>query len=265
MTEERISIGTDEISQSPVVISKFLAEHKLKNIEVRTIGGKRIPEIDERIWREFRSRTLDEDLRVLAISPGIFKGHYTDRERLENELENILPATIEKAIEADSNNIITFGFMSEQNDVPPKYVIDALIKAASLCADAGIALLLENEPGSFADNGFRTKALLDSVNHSNLFANWDPCNANIFNDSRSLRENLSALSKYVKHVHVKNGKRVKGNEFPAYCALSEGEIDWRDHLLALKEMGYKGYLGIETHFEPIYEGSSTVLKELRGI
>jgi hypothetical protein len=33
----------------------------------------------------------------------------------------------------------------------------------------------------------------------------------------------------------------------------------------LKGIGYKGYLSIETHFEPLWESTETVLRELREL
>ena len=49
------------------------------------------------------------------------------------------------------------------------------------------------------------------------------------------------------------------------CSLEDGEIDWPAHLAALKDLGYDGYLCVETHYEPFRASSVVVLAELRAM
>ena len=67
----------------------------------------------------------------------------------------------------------------------------------------------------------------------------------------------------VRHVHVKNGVLGPGERFARCGPLADGDIDWPAHLGHLIDLGYDGYLGIETHYEPCLDGSAVVLKELR--
>jgi len=265
MAQERISIVTDEISQELDTVSRFLQEHDVRTVEIRTVGGKRVPEIDRGIWEDMKNRLSQEGWRILALSAGTFKGHHSDRERARRELSETLPETICRANEVLAEYIITFGFMAEADDEPPGHVVESLRLAAELCRDGGVALLLENEPGSYADTGERTRRLLDMVNHPNIFANWDPCNSNVFDDPRGLAESARALGSYIKHVHVKDGAPVPGSAFARYGPISTGRLGWGEHLRVLKEMGYRGCFGIETHFEPLYESSSELLSELRSL
>lgn len=267
MIEEKISIVTDEISQDLNIVMRFLDQHDLRAVEIRTLGGSRVPFIPDQVWLDLKKRANNKDILVLGLSPGIFKCSCYDESRIKHELEEILPLTIEQAVEIGADFIIAFGFLYDdhnQNAEAPNIVTEALRDAAGLCSMASIKLLLENEPGSFADTGERAGKLIKMVNHPNLFANWDPCNSNIFDNSEKLSISAGALGGLIKHVHVKDGVLSNGL-YPQYCALSRGSVGWKEHLQALKDLGYQGWFGIETHFEPLYANSALCLSELRKL
>jgi sugar phosphate isomerase/epimerase len=265
MAEEKISIVTDEIAQDLDTVAKFMDEHNLHAIEVRTAGGERVPKIPDRIWEDFRMRVKNEGWRVIALSPGIFKGHYSDTERMQKELDEVLPETIGRAIEIRARHIIVFGFNGGPNEDPPPDVVGTLHRAAELCESSRLRVLIENEPGSFADTGERTRKLIDLVDHPFVAANWDPCNSNLFDAPAKLADSARSLSDYIKHVHVKDGCPVMGSLFARYGPIVTGHLGWRNHLKALKEIGFDGYFSVETHFEPLYESSEVLLGELRAL
>lgn len=266
MAYDKISIVTDEISQDLREISSFLERNNIRAVEIRTVGGERVPNIDKRIWEEIKTRARSEGWRVLGLSPGIFKGDYSDKVRIERELDEILPDTIDQAIEIGAEFIIAFGFMAPRDVGVPGYIIEALERASGLCGAAGLKLLIENEPGSFADTGERTRKLIDMFALPNLYVNWDPCNAGIFDNPDKLAHSARSLGEKIKNVHVKDGvPSANGSIYPAYSLISRGHVGWKKHLEALKEMKYDGWFGIETHFEPLIENSTELLSELRGL
>lgn len=59
------------------------------------------------------------------------------------------------------------------------------------------------------------------------------------------------LGKKIKHVHVKDvfGKPGTVNQDFIFPILGEGKIDWKEFFVALKEIGYDGYLSIEFESE----------------
>ncbi len=262
---ERISIITDEIAQDLDTVSRFLDEFDIRAIELRTLGGKRVPDVDIPLWDDLKKRCRDEGWRVIALSPGTFKGHCSDRSRSERELTDTLVRTIYQAQEIGAEYIITFGFMADKGEDAPEHVIDTMRRASLLCSEGGLPLLLENEPGSFAQTGESTRALIDMVNSPNLFANWDPCNSNVLGNPESLADGARALGGLIRHVHVKDGEIRPDSEFAKYGPISTGHLGWKEHLEVLKSIGYRGYFGVETHYEPLWEGSATVLRELREI
>jgi len=264
MRDERISIVTDEISQDLDVVAKFAEEHDIRTFEIRTIGGKRVPDIEAHIWDDLLRRVRDDGWRVLAVSPGTFKGDFRAKRLIRKQIEEVFPATIEKAKQAGAEFIITFSFMADSKIPPPDYVMSALREAADICAEDNLPLLLENEPGSFADTGQRTAALLGKIGHPNLLVNWDPCNSSVF-DQGALAGGARAIGKRLRHVHVKDGKPIPNSSHTLYGPIRTGELGWREHLTVLKNLGYNGYLGVETHYEPLYESSGELLTELRQL
>jgi len=265
MGDEKISIVTDEIAQDLNTVTKFLVEEDIRAIEIRMMGGSRVPDIDREIWTELKKRTVAEGWKVNALSPGTFKGDSRDRSRLEMELKSVLPDTIENAKSIGAEIIITFGFIAGPDEQPPSFIPETLYNAAEMCREAGISLLLENEPGSFADTPERTAEFVNMVGHPNLMINWDACNAGIFNDVERLNDGARKLGDLIQNVHVKDGYPVPGSMFPKYCPMTDGRIGWYEHLQCLKKLGYSDYLCIETHFEPLWEGSKALLTELRSM
>ncbi len=264
MSEERISIVTDEISQDLDEVARFAEENDIRTFEIRTIGGNRVPDIDDAVWKDLLKHVRDDGWKVLCLSPGTFKGDFRARRLIRKQMEGVFPRTIEKAVEVGAEFIITFGFMAELKVSPADSVLAALRDASEMCADAGLPLLLENEPGSLADTGQRTASLINRAGHQNLFANWDPCNTNIFKPAE-LTSGLKALAKHIRHVHVKDGKPIPNSQFAMYGPIHTGELGWKEHLIELKNMGYEGYLGVETHYEPLYDSSAELLGELREL
>jgi len=259
---ERISIVTDEISRDLSEVRTFLREHRLSAIELRCVGEGRVPDIERADYETLRSWSWGGERSVMAISPGLFKCDIADDEQIDRHLSVLVPWSVQMAVELGAKFIIAFTFDNPDGLPIDGKPVEIIGRAAEACHEAGIPLLLENDPGQFACSALDMKALLDAVDHENLFVNWDPTNGNAFTEDE-LREGLTAIFPRVRHVHVKNGRLEPGEIFARCCSLRDGAIDWPAHLGLLKELGYEGNFGIETHYEPVAENSAIVLAELR--
>lgn len=261
---ERISIVTDEVSQDLGEVGAFLRAHEVHAVELRCVSGRRVPDVSATDLDTLRGWARDQEPRILGVSPGTFKCDVGDATEIRRQLDETFPRAIDLARELDASFLVSFGFHAPQGGPPDAASLDAFREASTLCADASLPLLVENEPGFLAGSAEETRTLLDAVSHPNLFVNWDALNSNTF-DAPRLEAGLGLLFDRVRHVHVKNGHLPPG-ELLARCGpLLEGAIDWAAHLAALRRLGYDGYLGVETHFEPVMEGSATVLAELRAM
>lgn len=259
---ERICIVTDEISQDLAEVREFLDEHRVGAVELRCVGGTRVPKVAPGDLKTLRTWAADGNPRILSVSPGTFKCRADDAAGIERQITEVFPRSVDLAVELGATFLVTFGFDNPDGGSPPESALDALRSAADLCADANLPLLVENEPGFLAGSAAEIETLLVAASHENLFVNWDPLNGNRFT-TPELTADLVLLYPRIRHVHVKNGVLGEGERFARCCPLRGGDIDWRSHLRLLRDLGYEGHLGVETHFEPVREGSVVVLRELR--
>jgi sugar phosphate isomerase/epimerase len=263
MSEQaRISIVTDEISRDLTEVRTFLDEHDLSTVELRCVGEGRVPDVERDDYETLRMWSWNGERSVLALSPGLFKCNISDDETIDRHLSVLMPWSVQMAVELGAKFIIAFTFDNPEELPLDGKPVEILGRAAQACDEAGIPLLIENEPGQFACSALEVKALLDAVNHENLFVNWDASNGNQYGED-DLREGLTAIFPRVRHVHVKNGHLDLGQLFARCCLLKDGAIDWVAHLRLLKTLGYDGHFGIETHFEPLAENSAIMLAQLR--
>jgi sugar phosphate isomerase/epimerase len=261
---DRISIVTDEISRDLGVCRAFLDEHSVRAVELRVVGEGRVPDLAPADLATLEAWAANADPAILGVSPGIFKCDVSNVPEARRHLTEILPRAIDLALDLKAAFLVAFTFENLEALPIPVHALECLAEAAAACAGAGLPLLIENEPGFLACRGEETAALLEAVGHDNLCVNWDPANAGDLSTS-ALSAGLRAIFSRVRHVHVKNGRVRPGERFPAYGRLREGDIDWPAQLALLAELGYDGFLGLETHFEPLVESSAAVLSELRAM
>jgi sugar phosphate isomerase/epimerase len=259
---ERISIVTDEISRDLSEVDAFLRAHRLPTVELRCVGEGRVPDIARDDYEVLRMWAWSGERSVLSLSPGLFKCAVSDDDEIDRHLSVLVPWSVQMAIELGAKFIIAFTFDNPGGAPLDGKPVDLIGRAAEACAEGGIPLLLENEPGQFGCSAHEMKALVDAVGHENLFVNWDPTNGNAFAEEE-LRDGLTALFPHVRHVHVKNGRLEPGEIFARCGPIDDGAIDWPAHLRLLSELGYEGHFGIETHFEPVAENSAAMIARLR--
>lgn len=261
---EPISIVTDEISQDLAECERFLRAHRVGAVEVRGVSGKRVPDLEARDLATLRAWATKGEWKILGLSPGLFKTDWRRQASTDVHLSETLPRTIELARSLGASFVITFGFLGEASFPLPSVVIRSLRKAADLCGAAGLPLLLENEPGTLAGTASETAQFLREVEHPNLFVNWDPLNSNE-HETKKLEAGARMLLPWIRHVHVKNGRLLPGETHAKCGPLREGAIDWAAHIRFLRGLGYAQYFGVETHYLPRWDGSETVLAELREL
>jgi len=259
---EKISIVTDEISQDLEECKTFLDDHNLFAVELRCIRDKRVPDIERRDLQILKEWARGRDPVILAVSPGLFKCDVEDHTEIRRHLEDTLPRSIEMAVDLEARFLVTFAFHNPNRLPVGHKAVESLAAAAEACAEAGLPLLMENEPGFLACTAGEIKHLIEAVSHPNLFVNWDPLNSNEFEEA-DLTKGIREIFPLIRHVHVKNGRLRPGTLLAECCSLRAGEIDWPAHLRALKALGYTGHLGVETHYLPFKENSVVVLGELR--
>lgn len=278
----KICVVTDEISADPETAIELAVSWGIRDVELRGFYDSRIPMITEYQKLLLKKIVSRMDVKIVAISPGLFKiplpGDATNdislpwldkigfgdwdeaKKRVDYHLNTLLPLTIDFAHQFDAKQIVTFAF--HRGGLPagpaPAGVIEYLYQAAEKAQSHDIELIIENETGCWADTGERSAEVLRRVGHKNLGLNWDPGNA-FLEGEIPFPYGYQFIRDWVRHVHYKNVKRSNSG---SYDFEVDGEIDWEGQVAALEQDGYDGYISIETHARPKVKAAKLALKKL---
>jgi D-psicose/D-tagatose/L-ribulose 3-epimerase len=136
------------------------------------------------------------------------------------------------------------GLMTGTRRTPDEWqrAVEGLRSAASRAEDLGVTLCIEplNRFETYFLNTLRDASqLVHDIGAPNVRIHFDTFHSNI--EERQPAAALRAVASDLGHVHIsENDRGIPGS----------GHVDWRGVLLALKEVGYDGWLTIESFAEP---------------
>jgi sugar phosphate isomerase/epimerase len=261
MTPLSLGIVTDEISTDFTEALSHAQSWGVSTFEIRCLASGRVPFISDEDFNALRAAVEDGIARITALSPGIFKCSVFEKEKVEHELNAVLPKTIAMAKALGCGMVITFGFKRAEPESEEEFTtaIEWMSRAARIAKIEDVILAVENEPGFVCDTGSNTAALLRAVGSPSLRANWDPANA-FGCDEAPYPDGYEALKPFIANVHVKD--TVKGSLVEC-CVVGEGRIDWKGQLAALLRDGIVRHVTIETHCLPLIAKSKQNIDTLR--
>ncbi len=290
----RIAIATDEIGADLETALELAREWGVDGIEIRGYGEHRYPRVSPTL-RDLAPRLVRESgLHVTAISSGLFKIPFPTNDRpiafyqwfdsrrlaehsgaldlLADHIERLLPQSIEAALELDCPVIKCFSFMPadallhEVLNLPhpmPPAIVEVMRGAAKTAAEAGVTLCVENEMSCWTGTAEATRDLVDAVGEPNFKVAWDPANAYIAGDSGSVLDAFATVASMVElvdfkdvHVDPTTGRR---------SFQVDGDIDWDAQIGALRDIGYDGFITVETHMRPKLASSRGLIERLRRL
>lgn len=124
------------------------------------------------------------------------------------------------------------------------WAVEGFQMLGDVAQELGFRFAFELHPNYLHDTPQSTKKLLDCIGHPAVGANLDFDNVLHLPSQPSLEETLKLLSPRIYYVHLKNSLNIGiRNRMPT--ALSDGEINHRQYLRLLREIGYDGPLCIE--------------------
>jgi sugar phosphate isomerase/epimerase len=277
---------TDEVSADLETALELASAWGLEGVELRGIGEKRFPAVSDLASQRTPTLIRRWDMRVAAISPGLFKvptpvpppnetqilrwedsivlARHRDAEAVvAAHLEVLLPRSIQAAVELGAPTIVCFSFdrgHQEPAGVAPELVIEALRRAATEAGEAGLTLALEVEHVCWADVSSRARDIVERVGHPALGLNWDPANAYRAGEDRPFPDGYDRVRDLVRHVHYKQASILPDG---TRGFTAEGAIDWQGQVEALMRDAYDGWITVEPHVRPKVEGSRSALARLR--
>jgi sugar phosphate isomerase/epimerase len=281
----KVSVVTDEVSSDPETALEILHSWAVDGVELRGIEDTRYPMISD-YWKVRLPQVLREfQLPVVAISPGLFqvrppgesrrpmafsrggdmrivREELEESAKLDRHVNELLPLSIEAALQLGAGSIICFGFFSRSDHTDGNPVSDEAVQimryAAETVAAAGLELNIEvSEPS------LRSADLVRRVQHPALGINWDPGAAFQGGEDLPFPDGFNQLRPYIRHVHFKDVMLEPGTG--SRLVVVDGVLDWAGAFAALRDDGFDGYISVETHRRPKVESTYRMLQRLRGL
>lgn len=256
-----IGIVTDEVSTDLARAFDLCAEWGIARFELREGSKRRFPEFTPE-----EIAVVDEAIRsggrITAVSPGIFKGAAGDESRLDRELNEMLPRSLELAQRFGCPVLIVFGFERHAGEPADSHAraARALVRAADAASEAGMVVAVENEPNFRVDRPRETAALFEELAHPALKANWDPANL-VWGGYSPSHDDFAVLRPHIANVHVKDF--APNNPDRPWPPVGGGELPWPEYLRWIAGETDLAHVTLETHCLPKIESSFESLVAMR--
>ena len=265
MSDQKLDIGvvTDEVSPDLEQALTVSWKWDVRLFELREGSENRFPYFTDR-----EARLVDEAIRngaqITAVSPGILKGAVDNEDRLQKEIEEVLPRAIEHARRFECPRVVVFGF-SRHDDEPDDSrtrVLNAFEEVAEQAASADLTVAIENEPNFWVDRPEPTATLLDELGHPALTVNWDPANQH-WGGQRPTREGFEALRSHISNVHAKD--YTPNDPDVPWRPIGDGITPWGKILSWIIGDTDLSHITLETHCKPLIENSRMSLDRLQDL
>lgn len=278
------AIVTDELSDSPETAFELGLEWGVRHFELRGMHDARVPRLSATQRRRLLRAIRDFDVRISAISPGLFKIPlppdsaqssnlaWMDREfhdawadaeaLLRDHVERLLQESLEFAVASGAQHLIAFSFHrgGRPSGRAPGRIADVLAHAAELAQSANVSLIIENEESHWANTGALSAALIAATG-APIGINWDPANALIDGDT-PWPDGYAACRHLVRNVHFKDARVHADNSWEL---LADGDVDWAGQVMALEEDGYAGCVAMEPHLWPSVASVRSALSRFNAL
>ncbi len=262
---QRVGILTDEVSGDFAEAVAWAAQQGLRHVEVRTVNGRNVAEVDDAQVREVRKIVEGHGLFVSAVASPLFKcaldpsRPVASGDRFGQAEESVeahfkkLDRVIAIAKLLGTRRIRIFSFWREQD--PARHsdeVVRYLKRAGEVAQKQDILLLLENEPS--CNGGFANEVaeLVRAIGSPAVRGLWDPGNE-AYAGGEAFPAGYQQMKDVLAHVHLKDAY-IRPDGTARCVPLGSGNVPFIPQLKALAADGYDGLFTIETHYAP--EGAS---------
>jgi sugar phosphate isomerase/epimerase len=236
-----LSAFADEIGPDPNDQINLLDKCSVKHIELRSIYQTNVLNLTDEQVRDFKKLLDARGFKLSAIGSPIGKIPITDP--FKPHL-----ARFKRAIDLchvfGTPNIRVFSYyLPEGADwaTHRQEVMDRMSRKVELAAAAGVRLLHENEHGIYGDDPNRVVDLLNTVNHPNLRAVYDP--ANYVHDGFDPWTGWQVTKPFTVHFHIKDW--IHGQTRGVVAGQGQGRIP--DVMADVAKTGYVGFATLEPH------------------
>lgn len=257
----RIGAITDEFSPDIRIAAEAMAELGMQTAELRMIGAKNIMDLSDAEVDDARAVLDAHNIRVLGIASPLLKCTLPDAppidERFQQDMfaakhtfadqPRLTARAFEIAERTGAKIVRVFSYWrTVQPDAVFERVAEALRALAAQAAQHDLVIGIENEHACNIATARETARVMDAIPAPNLQVVWDPANAFVSGEQAfPLGYGLLPAAR-IGHVHAKDC-RMDGHK-AHWCAVGEGEVDWRGQIAALQAAGYDKAIHLETHW-----------------
>jgi sugar phosphate isomerase/epimerase len=155
-------------------------------------------------------------------------------------------ARLARAVGARALRIFAGAFVKHPTEISDKELAEvaaSISYSAQIAEKYGVSLWIETH--SAYSTGKSVAALMERINAKNVGVIWDIMHSIEFGEAP--QKTVRYLGKHIVHVHLKDGVPPTGAESAHYVltALGKGAVEFGEIAVALKEIGYGGYLSLE--------------------
>ena len=261
----RVSVINDEISQDfDRACSVAANDFQMSWIELRSMWGKNVADLSDSQVAEARKILARYSLQVTDIASPLFKTDWPGAPKSVygtkgdtfgaagatfKQQDEVLERCLAMAREFGTGKVRCFDFWRIDDVTPYRGAIDdKLRETAEKCGKQGVLLVLENEFECNTATGSEAARLLNAVKTPHLALNWDPANAVMRGELDAFPAGWDLLPKNrIHHCHCKNAKKDAQGKI-VWAPVDEGYIDWVGQFRALRQIGYRDAVSLETHW-----------------
>lgn len=152
------------------------------------------------------------------------------------------------------------GFPLTPYDVAYENVTKAVTELKPVAEENRVNLGIENVWNRFFLSPLELRDFLDNIGSQYVGSYFDVGNVIVTGHAEQW---VRILGKRIKRVHFKDFKRSVGT-LEGFCDLTEGDVDWRETMKALREVGYDGpvtseFFDVEQDLRKISEAMDRIL------
>jgi 3-dehydroshikimate dehydratase len=234
----------DEIAQELDEQISVLNSERISFVDLRGVDGVNVLDFSDQQAQYIKQEFDARGIKVAAIASPIGKVPIdSDFDEHMRRFERAL--ALAHVFETDLIRIFSFyPPVSTTTKEPATWREEVLRRLGTMVDRAqqeNVLLLHENEKNIYGDTIARCVDLLQTVNHSNFRAVFDPANF-IQCAQTPYPDAYEAIGPWLSYVHVKDA-RTNGTVVPA----GTGAARWPDLLRRLRLDGYSGFLSLEPH------------------
>lgn len=258
----KIGIITNCLKKSHAEGIEIAAALGLEGVQIYATKGEFSPDaLTEEAKANYKKLLSEKGLVISALCADMggygFEKEEDNKERIEKTKK-----IIDLAEEFGTNVITTHIGVIPKDKSEPRYkvMLDALSECGVYAKKKGITLAIETGP----EDAKTLLAFLEDTK-GGVGVNLDPANFTMVTGQDAV-EAVYILKDYIVHTHAKDGIRLDKNQdagevYHAFAIggvealnackgfketpLGEGEVDWKNYIKALNEIGFDGFLTIE--------------------